>query len=123
LADKYWGEKEVLVVGLTITGLSTLACAILTSQSWLVWAAILFLTRTGASAVEIMKETYLFKKIDGHNTAEIGLSRLNSPFSSLLGPLFGVVVLAVSDFHWLFGLLGALMLLNIWNALRLTDTL
>ncbi|MEK9180735.1 MAG: MFS transporter, partial [Patescibacteria group bacterium] len=57
LADKRWGEKEILTAGLMIVGLATLPIAWLTSTNWLIWAGLLFLTRVGASAWESMKET------------------------------------------------------------------
>lgn len=122
LADKIYGEKEILILGLILAGLTAILAGLMTTPNWLWWALLLFINRTGASAIEIMKETYLFKKIDGDDIAIIGLSRLNGPFAALLGPLFGVIVLSVANFHWLFVILGALVLLMISVANRLVDT-
>lgn len=122
LADKIYGEKEILIAGLILAGVTTIWAGLLSSPDWRWWAVLLFLNRSGAAAIEIMKEAYLFKKIDGHDLAIIGISRLNSPLSSLLGPLFGVIILAVGNFQWLFIFLGALVLLTIFNARYLVDT-
>jgi MFS family permease len=122
LADKIYGEKEIMIAGLILAGATTIWAGLLTSPDWRAWAVLLFLNRSGAAAIEIMKESYLFKKIDGHDLAIIGISRLNSPLSSLLGPLFGVIVLAVGSFQWLFIFLGCLVLLTMLNAWHLVDT-
>lgn len=122
LADKIYGEKEILIAGLALTGLTTIIVASLESANWIYWAILLFANRTGAAAIEIMKEAYLFKKIDASDVAIIGLSRLNSPLSSLVGPLFGVIILSVANFQWLFIALSLIVLLTIINANRLVDT-
>ncbi|OJI08344.1 MAG: hypothetical protein COX02_01965 [Candidatus Vogelbacteria bacterium CG22_combo_CG10-13_8_21_14_all_37_9] len=122
LADKVYGEKEILIAGLTLTGLATIVAGLFSGSNWIWWAVILFATRTGAASVEIMKETYLFKKINSQDIAIIGLSRLNSPLASLVGPLLGGLILLVANFHWLFVLLGIFILTMIINAYRLVDT-
>ena len=65
IADSWWGEKELLVTGIIIAAAATLLVPLLNSQSVILWSAILFLTRVGAATIEVMKESYLFKQIDG----------------------------------------------------------
>lgn len=122
IADKWFGEKEILIVGIIILSISTIACTFLNSPSWILWAILLFMTRTGAASIEIMKETYLFKKITGTDTGIISLSRINVPFSYLVGPIFASLVLLKLDFRFIFLFLGLIMLLGIKNAWCLTDT-
>lgn len=52
LADKRFGEKEMLVVGLIITGVSTAFLPWITSTSIVVWSIALLMTRIGASTDE-----------------------------------------------------------------------
>lgn len=122
IADKWLGEKEILIGGIIIIILSTSATAFLNLPNWILWAIILFLTRTGAATIEIMKETYLFKKIDGVDTGIISLSRINVPFSYLVGPVFVSIVLMILDFKYVFLLLGLIMLINLKYAWSLKDT-
>ncbi len=122
IADKWLGEKEILIGGVIIITLSTMATAFLNLPSWILWAIILFLTRTGAATIEIMKETYLFKKIDGVDTGIISLSRINVPFAYLVGPVFVSIVLMFFDFKYVFLLLGLVMLLGLKYAWGLKDT-
>src|SRR5690606_23149335 len=58
LADRVYGEKEILIAGLAIMSISTISLFFITSSAFVVWSVALFLTRVGASAVEIMSETY-----------------------------------------------------------------
>lgn len=122
IADKWLGEKEILIGGIIIMALSTMATSFLLVPNWILWAIILFLTRTGASTIEIMKETYLFKKIDGVDTGIISLSRVSVPLSYLIGPIFVSVILSCLNFKYIFLLLGAVMLISLKFASNLKDT-
>ncbi|MFA5000855.1 MAG: MFS transporter [Candidatus Paceibacterota bacterium] len=122
IADQWLGEKELLIGGIIIIALSTMATSFLTLPNWILWAIILFLTRTGASTIEIMKETYLFKKIDGIDTGIISLSRINVPFSYLAGSVFATIIFFFLDLRYLFLCLGLVMLLGLKFAWGLKDT-
>jgi MFS family permease len=122
IADKYLGEKEILIGGLLIIAVSTIACSYLQTTSWLTWAVLLFFTRTGAASIEIMKETYLFKKISGKDSGIIAISRINVPFSYLMGPVFVSLILMYFDFKYIFLALGIVMVLGLKYAWELVDT-
>ncbi|MFA6476485.1 MAG: MFS transporter [Candidatus Paceibacterota bacterium] len=122
IADKYLGEKEILVGGIIIIALSTMACSYLTTTNWLIWAALLFITRTGAASIEIMKETYLFKKISGKDSGIIAISRINVPFSYLMGPVFVSLILMYFEFKYIFLALGIIIILGLKYAWDLVDT-
>ncbi len=122
IADKWLGEKEIMIGGIIIITLSTIATSFLLSPNWVLWAIVLFLTRTGASTIEIMKETYLFKKIDGVDTGIISLSRVNVPLSYLVGPIFVSIVISFLDFKYIFLLLGFVMLVSLKFVWNLRDT-
>jgi len=122
IADRWMGEKEILMGGLVITGLSTSVLAFIPSASWLVWAGLLFITRVGAAGIEVMKEAYLFKKIDGSDTSLISLSRIIVPFSYLVGPLFVSLILLFFDFNYVFFFLGLLVLSGLFFTAKLKDT-
>jgi MFS family permease len=121
-ADRWTGEKEILLGGLIISGIATVGLAFITSTNWLVWAGILSTTRIGAASIEVMKETYLFKKISGLDTGLISLSRLVVPFSYLIGPVFASLILLIFDFNYIFFFLGLLVLSGLFFAAKLEDT-
>lgn len=122
LADKRWGEKEILTAGLAITGLATLPIAFTDSQAWLVWAGLLFATRLGASAWEAMKESYLFKHVNVGDIGVIGLARLMVPGSYLVGSIASFLLLKIIPLPHLFTALGLLTLGGILISRRLVDT-
>lgn len=122
ISDKWLGEKEVLIGGLIIIALSTVVCAIVNVPIWWLWAILLFLTRVGAASIEIMKETYLFKKIKEGETGVIALSRINVPLSYLIGPVFASLILSFGAIPHLFLALGLVMTLGLKFAWELEDT-
>lgn len=122
IADRWLGEKEIMLIGLLICGLATFLVPFLQSRTWWVWAIVLGLTRVGASMIEIMKETYLFKKINYEDTAVLSLSRNLYPFAYLVGPLFGSLILLWAPIQNLFLFAGAFVLLGLYPALALKDT-
>lgn len=122
LADRKFGEKEILTAGLVIAALATLPIAFLTAKNIATWAIILFLTRVGASAIESMKETYLFKKVTSGDIGIISLSRLMIPSAYLIGSLGSIIFLLFFPIPYLFLLLSILLLLGLYFSLTLEDT-
>ncbi len=122
LADRWWGEKEILVGGFLLAGGATILVGFLHTNAIWPWALLLFLTRLGACAIEIMKETYLFKKIGPNDEEIVGLSRNLQPFSYIIGPLFGSIFLSFFHFSYIFIALGIIMLLGIIPSLAIKDT-
>jgi len=123
IADKYIGEKEILITGFIILAGSTAALSFIDSNSFWVWTAALFMTRVGASMIEIMGETYFFKKIDSSDVSIIGMFRMTRPFIYAISPLLGSLLLFVIDIKYLFLILGVFMLYGIRHSIILHDTL
>lgn len=123
IADKVLGEKELLIAGFVIMGLSTGAIFFLTAKVFILWAALLFFTRVGAAMVEIMTETYFFKKINSGDAAVVSLLRALRPLSGVVGPLSATALLFFLPLQTLFLILGGFMFLGIPFALALHDTL
>ncbi|HBV01154.1 MAG TPA: hypothetical protein DEF00_02025, partial [Candidatus Taylorbacteria bacterium] len=110
LADKVLGEKELLIAGFFMMALATGAIYFFAAHSFALWATILFMTRVGAACVEIMTETYFFKKVSAGDAAIIGLNRSVRPFAGLIGPLVATGILVVAALPSLFLALAVLML-------------
>jgi MFS family permease len=123
LADKRWGEKEMLSIGIIIMALSTALLSFVTGPTIWLWAAILFLTRVGASLVEIANETYFFKKVNSSDTHLISLFRMARPLGYAVGPAVATLLLLLADIRFLFLFLGVLILFGLRYSLRLEDTL
>jgi MFS family permease len=123
IADSTLGEKEIMSVGFVVLAISSATLAFIASTAIWVWALALFTTRVGASMVEIMGETYFFKKIDGADSDMVSFFRMTGPLSYVIAPLLASILLAFVDFRFLFLALGILMLWGLRYSLSLKDTL
>jgi MFS family permease len=124
MADRRFGEKEMLVIGFIITALSTASLSFLNPQtSILIWASILFVTRVGAATIEIMTETYFFKQIEASDMGLISFFRHTRPLSFIIGTASASVFLLFVDTQYLFLALGVIMLSGIYFAMKIEDTL
>ena len=122
LADKKLGEKELLIFGFIFIATSTLVFSFIGAPIFFLLAIILFMTRVGASVVEIMTESYFFKHVNGDDSNLISIFRATSPFSYLIGPLLGTLALSFMSFETMFGILGLVMFTGIIFSLRIKDT-
>ncbi len=122
LADKWFGEKEFLIAGIIITAVSTGMIPFVTSANWMIWAGLLFLTRVGASFIEITTESYFFKQIDDSNANIIGFFRNTRPFAYIVSPLIATILLSFLAYKYLFLVLAVVMLLGLYYSITLRDT-
>ena len=122
LADTTWGEKEFLTIGFVIMAFSVGTLAFITDANFILWTALLFITRIGASIVEIMTESYFFKQIDATDANLLGFFRNTYPLAYIIAPLFATGILAVIDYRFLFLVLAGVMLLGLRYSLALKDT-
>jgi MFS family permease len=122
IADTTLGEKEFLTIGFIIAASATSILTFITGGSALVWALALFATRVGASMIEIMTDTYFFKKVTNTDTPALTFFRMMRPLGYIMGPLIATPVLLLFDFRYLFLTLGAVMLFGIYFSLSIKDT-
>ncbi len=122
LADKKWGEKEMMAIGFLIIGISTCALFLFTEKNLAVWAIMLFITRIGAAAAEMMIETYFFKKINGRDPEMISVFRITRPASYFIAPLITTIGLVYVSDKYLFVILGLLCLFTLFPILKIRDT-
>lgn len=124
LADRALGEKEILIAGFLIMALATISISFITSSNWLIWSLVLFITRVGASAVEVMSETYFYKNITEKQSDYISVFRDARPLSYMFGPLIATGLLSIFGFplQYLFVALGIIVAIGAIVASRMHDT-
>jgi MFS family permease len=122
LADKKYGEKEIMALGFAIMGISTMTLSFFTVPSIWVWALVLFVTRIGAASAEIMMETYFFKTVSPRDSAVLGSFRITRPVSYFLAPAITIIALFFTTNQYLFLIIGAMCLLALYPALSIRDT-
>ena len=121
LADKKYGEKEFMTSGFFIMGVTLLALPFL-GKGAILWTAMLFLTRVGASWVEVTTDSYFFKHIDKEDTRMISIFRLSRPLAVITGASAGALTLALLPFSSVFFVLSFVVFFGMKEASLLHDT-
>jgi len=122
IADKWLGEQEMLVLGFIIMAGATATMGFMNTDSFWMWASILFLTRVGASMVEIMDETYFFKLVNSAEVNLMGAFRMLRPVAYIIFPTTASLLLIMIEMKFLFVILGVILLYGIRYSLILRDT-
>ncbi len=123
LADERWGEKEMLTAGFLIIAVSTILIAFIPTPDFWLWTSMLLLTRIGASTIEVMNETYFFKKNRESTPEIVGLFRMTRPLAYIVAPLIATGLLQFINYNSLFIVLGLIMFMGLRYSLTLKDTL
>jgi MFS family permease len=121
MADKKWGEKEMLIVSLFIMGGATLFVYFISSSDVFLWSVVLFVTRVGAALVEILRDSYFYKRIDGHDVDYIEFFNCSKPFAYILASGVSAVFLLFFPLRSIFLLTGVVVLSALFSAFRLVD--
>lgn len=122
IADKRLDERELLIVGFILMAISTGTLSFITSVSVVIWASALFITRTGASVVEVMTESYFYKHVGPGDVPLISFMRTIRATAYVVGPIVGSFVLWYTEPRFLFLVLGVVMMTAIPVALSMSDT-
>lgn len=122
LADKKFGEKEILSIGFIIMGISTAIIPFITDGNFIFWTALLFIGRTGAAMVEVMCDTYFFKNVSDKNLNLINLYRTVSPLAYIITPIVTTILVVFLPLNNIFYILGLLMIFGLNYSLALKDT-
>jgi MFS family permease len=123
LADKKWGEKELMIIGFIIAGVTLITLPFIQTQSFIIWSAVLFMSRVGASLVEITTESFFFKHVKGKDTGTISIYRTASYIGYIIAPIIAFITLYFTDIKYIFIVVGLLMLYGVFPSMRLKDTL
>ncbi len=122
LADKIMGEKEFLYTGFIIMAITTMSLSFITTKSFIVWGIMLFLTRIGAAVVEIMVETYFYKKITAVDSNLINIFKMTTNIAYVVASFFASIFLLSFGMKYIWVVLGLIMLLGLRYSLKIQDT-
>lgn len=122
LADNKYGEKEILMFGFLLAGITTCLIFFIHSTTVWVWGVMLFTNRIGASLIQVMNESYFYKQIDGRDIDMIIFFRLTRSFGYIIMPIIASVVLIFYPLEYIFLFLGIFMLAGLFVAGGIEDT-
>jgi MFS family permease len=122
IADKYIGEKEMMALGLMIMAISTTWISFVSVQSVLMWALVMFVTRIGASFVEVTTEVHFFKRTNSSDAQIISFFRVTRPLAYIAGAIIASLSLLYLPFNLLFVVIALLMIPAMFVTLNIEDT-
>ncbi|MFH0969198.1 MAG: MFS transporter [Patescibacteria group bacterium] len=121
LADKRMGEKELLIVSLIFMAISTLVLYFTHSSQIWVWGVVLLATRIGASMLEVLRDSYFYKKIDGHDVDLINFFRTSMPVGYIVATAISFPLLLVFPIKIVFVLVSLVVISALIPAFLLKD--
>lgn len=122
LADKKIGEKEMIIAALIIMAISTISVFFIRANSILVWGAVLFLTRIGAALIEVLRDSYFYKKIDGRNMDIISFFRTARSVAYISAAALSALLLLFFPLKSIFLLVAFVALIALYPAFKLQDS-
>lgn len=122
LADRYFGEKELLFGSMALATLATAMLPFLGEASLVIWGTALFMTRVGIAGVEILRDSYFYKQIDGNDLDIIAFFRTARPLANIVAALISVAVLFLFPLKSVFFLVTAMLFVALFQAYALQDT-
>ncbi|EKE21253.1 MAG: Multidrug-efflux transporter [uncultured bacterium] len=121
MADKKTGEKEFLIFSFFILGISTLLFYFSDSKDIMVWTTILVLGRIGAALIEILRESYFFKRIDGNDVDIVDFFNTSRPVAFIVATAISSILLLFFSTTSVFLLVAIVCFSAIYPALKLAD--
>lgn len=124
LADRYVGDRLLLVIGFLIMGTAFASLAFVTATTPLiVILGILVLSRIGAALTEAMVEGHFFRRVSERDPNTVSVFRMMRPGGALVAPLLGSLFFVIGGYSMLFFVLGlALASVGTVVGLRVQDT-
>lgn len=122
IADMYIGEKELIIFSLVIMAIFTAVIPFIKTMDWILWALVLFGTRVGAAIIDVLRDSYFYKKVDAHNVSLIDFFRTARPIGIITASGISFVLLLFFSMKAVFFLLVFILLLAFFPAFRLHDS-
>ena len=122
LADRFIGEKEITIVGLTIMGIAMTMLTVTPLSLFFVWSVWFVAIRIGGAMLEIATESYFFKHVTEQDAPLIGMFKILWPLGGIAAPVIALVALPFIPFSYIFAVFGVIFIFSIPFALRIRDT-
>jgi MFS family permease len=121
LADKRFGEKEMLIFFLFIMVVSTAWLPFIVAGGVWLWAEALFITRIGAAGVEILRDSYFYKRIGPQDVDIIAFFRTARPIANIAAALTIGISLLFFSLPTVFFITAFVLALGLIPAFLLVD--
>lgn len=122
LADRYFGEKEMLMGSIIIVFVATAALPAIGVGNVATWALMLLLTRIGIAGIEILRDAYFYKQIDANDMDIIAFFRTARPLANIIGAIISVPMLLLFPLQSIFIIVAGAFLFAFFQACSLQDS-
>ena len=107
LADRVFGDKELMLAGFILTGISFASIGLFTTSTPLIIiVCVLFVSRIGSALIEGMTEGHFFRRMSEKDAHTIGVFRGIWPLTELIAPIIGSAILIFGNFELFFAITG-----------------
>jgi MFS family permease len=121
LADKKIGEKELIIISLLITAVTTFIVYFTVSTAMAVWIGILFATRIGAALIDVLRDSYFYKRIGCDDVDLIDFFRTSMSVAYIVATGISAVFLIFFPLKAIFILIAIVVFSAILPAAMLQD--
>jgi len=121
LADKKTGEKEFLILAIFVMGISTFIFYCAGTPGIVIWTLILLVTRIGAALIEILRDSYFYKRIDGHDVDIIDFFGTSRSVAYITAAILSTLTLFFFPMKAIFLLVSIVVFSALYPAFRLVD--
>ena len=92
------------------------------SHNLWIWAGALFMTRVGIAGIEVLRDAYFYKQIDGDDSDVIAFFRTSRPVANIVGAGIAALALLFWSLKSVFFIIVVVMIFALIIALFLEDT-
>lgn len=122
IADRKYGEKEMMIVSYIILALSVFTFASIEKHTFFSAAVILFISRIGACTLEVMNDTYFFTTTQDYKKT-LPILKGMAPLALLLFGTIGSTIATFYSYQTVFISLSVfIVLVSFINIYNLKDT-
>ena len=122
LADKKLEERDMIIFSLIIMAFSTFFIFFISSKSLILWALILFCTRIGASLIEVLRDSYFYKRIDCRDVDIINFFRSVRPMAYIIGLVIATPIVYFLHIRFIFPFIAIGVLTGIFAAKNMASS-
>ncbi len=112
IEDRNHDEKQVLVTGFLIMSIATILMSFVVEKNFILWTALLFISRVGASFVEVSSENYFFRHIRSENASYVSIFRMTRSLPYLVIPAMSYLVICYFGAQYVFLIMGLIVFLG-----------
>lgn len=119
LADKKFEERDMIIFSLLVMTVSSGALFFVSSNNFFIWAVLLFCTRIGASLIEVLRDSYFYKRVDSSEVDVIDFFRSVRPAGNILGLAIATPVVFFFNIRSVFLLIAIVAFSGIFVAKKM----